>query len=63
MRLPNIELVPPRRSRPVPQLLLTQLWRALPVEDRQQLLRTLGRVVAQQLASTPGMREVANERP
>jgi hypothetical protein len=43
--------------------LLKQLWRILPVEDRQRMLRALSRVIAQQLASAPAGLEVADERP
>lgn len=53
---------PPRRTEAAAVVLLNQLWRVLPVEDRHRTLQTLSRVVAQQLAPAPNTSEVTHER-
>ena len=53
---------PPRpigRARP---LVPRQFWLTLTVESRERILGTLSRIVAQQLAAPPAIREATNER-
>ncbi len=58
----NHRCPPPRpigRARPrVPR----QFWLTLTVESRERILGTLSRIVAQQLAVPPAIREATNER-
>ena len=58
----NHRCSPPRpigRARPrVPR----QFWLTLTVESRERILGTLSRIVAQQLAVPPAIREATNER-
>ena len=58
----NHRCAPPRpigRARPrAPR----QLWLTLTAESRQRILGTLGRIVAQQLAVPPAIREATRER-
>ena len=60
--IPNHRCAPPRpigRARPrVPR----QFWLTLTVESRERILGTLSRIVAQQLAVPPAIREATNER-
>jgi hypothetical protein len=53
---------PPRRSKvnrqPIPQ----RLWVTFPIEQQQRILSALTRVVAQQLAKPPDVKEVTHER-
>ena len=60
----NLEppLSPPRRSKVSRQSNPQRLWVTFPVEQREQILRALTRVVAQQLAKPPDMKEVTHER-
>jgi hypothetical protein len=44
-------------------LTLSRLWQTLPAANRQRLLQTLGRLVAQQLPTPPPPKEVADEQP
>ena len=55
-------VVPPRRSRVTCQFIPQQLWRALPVEQRERILGALIRAVSQQLAKPPKVEEVTHER-
>jgi len=60
--IPSHRCPPPRpigRARPrVP----CQFWLTLTVESRERILGTLSRIVAQQLAAPPAIREATNER-
>jgi hypothetical protein len=42
---------------------LTKLWDELPLHSRQQALRTLTRVIAQQILAPPTDEEVAHDDP
>jgi hypothetical protein len=44
-----------------PRVALEELWPSLPQSDRQQALRTLSRIVAQQIARPPVRPEVRHE--
>ena len=52
---------PPRQPERHHRLALTSLWQALPEENRLQILRTLRRVLVQQLPAAPPVEEVTNE--
>jgi hypothetical protein len=56
---------PPRPSPRISQasVALTQLWLALPSSSREQALRVLRRVVAQQLPWPPIGKEVLHDQP
>jgi len=41
----------------------SQLWLALPAEDRAQILNALSRVVAEHLTPPPNLQEVTHEQP
>ena len=60
----NLEppLSPPRRSKVTRQPIPQRLWVTFPIEQRQQILSALTRVVAQQLAKPPDVKEVTHER-
>jgi hypothetical protein len=64
MRRSRITVVPPPRPIGPPRRLvrLHQLWLNLSVESREQILGTLSRIVAQQLAVPPDIQEATNER-
>jgi hypothetical protein len=47
----------PRPSNP------SQLWLALPTENREHILNALSRVVAEHLAVPPTLQEVTHEQP
>jgi hypothetical protein len=58
----NHRCPPPRpigRARP---LVPRRFWLTLTVESRERILGTLSRIVAQQLAAPPAIREATNER-
>ena len=60
--IPNRHCPPPRpigRARP---LVPRRFWLTLTVESRERILGTLSRIVAQQLATPPAIREATNER-
>ena len=54
---------PPRRTRRQCLSNPGQLWRALPAENRDQILNALSRVVAEHLTMPPVLREVTHEQP
>lgn len=54
--------VPPPRPIAAKTVALDQLWLRLSLERRQGVLRTLSRVVAQQLEPPPEGKEVDDER-
>ena len=54
--------VPPRADRSSPSLGSAPFWLTLTVESRERILGTLSRIVAQQLAVPPAIREATNER-
>ena len=55
-------LSPPRRSRVSRQPNPRRLWVTFAVEQREQILSALTRVVVQQLAKLPDVKEVTHER-
>ena len=64
MRQPRPAVVPPPRPRKLTRPRQpSQLWLALPAEDRAQILRALGRVVAERLTPPPDRQEVTHEQP
>lgn len=54
---------PPRPSRPQPPSQVSQLWLALPADNRQQILKALSRVVIEHLTLAAAPREVTHEQP
>ena len=54
--------VPPAPIGRVRPLAPRQFWLTLTVESRERILGTLSRIVAQQLAVPPAIREATNER-
>jgi hypothetical protein len=59
-------IVPPPRPIPTSSqttLALNQLWLALPSQNREQTLRVLRRVLAQQLPWAPTAKEVQHDQP
>ena len=58
----NSIVPPPRRGRLTSQLTSQQIYRAFPIKQREQILRALIGVVAQQLAKPRSAEEVAHER-
>jgi hypothetical protein len=59
---PYIRRPPPRRNGLNNQTAPHQLWGAFPIEHREQILGTLIRVVALQLAKAPEAEAATNER-
>jgi hypothetical protein len=53
--------IPPPRPRAPNNVRLTRLWQTLPPPERQHLLRTLSRVIAQQLPRPPAAKEAGHE--
>jgi hypothetical protein len=62
MRQSRTAVGPPRRSKVTRQPIPQRLWVTFPVEQQQQVLSALTRVVAQQLAKPPDVKEVTHER-
>jgi hypothetical protein len=54
---------PPRPTGPPRLVPLSQLWRGLSADHRQQILNALSRLVAEHLTRLPFPREVTHERP
>ena len=61
MRHHRARSVPPRPPEPTQRVPLTRLWQALPQADRHRTLRTLSRIVAQQLPRPPADKEADHE--
>ena len=59
--IPNSRRPPPRPIRPARRLGPSQLWLNLTAESRARILRTLSRIVAQQLAVPPVIQEATHE--
>ena len=59
---PRKALSPPRSVRPNQRVLLKQLWAELPPSKRQEVLRTLSRLVAQGTEGLAGRKEVGDEQ-
>ena len=55
------ERVPPAQDDPGHRIALKQLWHHLPATNRRDALRTLSRVVAQQLPTPPTPKEAGHE--
>ena len=62
MRKSRNTVVPPRRSEVNRQPIPERLWVTFPAEQQQRILSALTRVVAQQLAKPPDVKEVTHER-
>jgi hypothetical protein len=59
--IPNDRCPTPRPIHPPRRLVPCQLWLNLTVEVRERILRTLSRIVTQQLAPPPPLQEANNE--
>ena len=59
----NRRCPPPRPRRLTRPSNPSQLWLALPAENREHILNALSRVVAEHLALPPVVREVTHEQP
>ena len=62
MRPRRRHAAPPRSRQTTNDLLLRRLWQALPTPDRQQTLRLLSRVVAQQLPRLTAAKGAGHEQ-
>lgn len=62
MRHTSSRPVPPRSLKPGQRTPFTHLWEALPQSERDRMLLTLSRVVAQQLPRSPAGKEGDHER-
>jgi hypothetical protein len=59
--IPSSRRPPPRPIHPARRLVPSQLWLNLTAESRARILRTLSRIVAQQLAVPPIIQEATHE--
>jgi len=60
--IPNHHCPPPRPLGRAGPLVPRQFWVTLTAESRQRILGTLSRIVAQQVAVPPAIREATRER-
>ena len=60
--IPNDPCPPPRPSVRAGPLVPRRFWVTLTAESRQRILGTLSRIVAQQVAVPPAIREATRER-